>query len=85
MALPRDKYQKIDIPKGGIGIYNRDWELVYQQSLFDYVQSHAVYSLTDYTLPLVKEYLKSKGAKRFRTLKGKNGWHILCYRGTLVE
>lgn len=54
----------------------------YQQELFDYVQSHAVYGLTEYDVDAVKKELKSKGATRFRVVgKVKNGIRILCYLG----
>lgn len=61
----------------------------YQQKLFDPVQTHAVYGLTEHTLPRVKEELKKKGATRFRVVKCKlhnnkpNGWQILCYKSPI--
>ena len=54
---------------------------IYQQSLFDPVQTHGVYGLTKNTLPKVKEYLKANGATRFRTVKANGaGFFILCYK-----
>lgn len=54
---------------------------IYQQSLFDPIQTHGVYGLTEVTLPKVKQQLKEDGATRFRTVKvPKSDFRILCYR-----
>lgn len=57
----------------------------FQQKLFDPVQTHAVYRLTDETLPAVKEELKQKGATRFRVVKchKPSPWRILCYKSPI--
>lgn len=53
----------------------------YVQELFDPIQTHGIYGLTDATLPSVKEMLKKAGAKRFRTVKVTQGVHrILCFK-----
>lgn len=53
----------------------------YVQDLFDPIQTHGVYGLTDLTLPKVKEMLKNAGAKRFRTVKiTQSDRRILCFK-----
>ena len=69
------------IPLTDINLSWYDRESIYQQSLFDPIQTHGVYGLTKDTLPKVKDFLKSKGATRFRTVKANGkGLFILCYK-----
>jgi len=65
-----------------IDLTYRPAHAIYQQKLFDPVQTHGVYGLTDQTLPEVKKELKEKGATRFRTVKchKPSPWRILCYK-----
>lgn len=71
--------KRIEIDFWSIGI--NDSRGIYQQSLFDPVQTHGVYGLTESTVWKVKEYLKSKGATRFRKLNANGkGYKILCYK-----
>lgn len=65
---------------------------VYQNALFDPVQTHGVYGLTPDTIEAVKKELKEKGATRFRTVKANNwnkktkqGFLILCYKSPLTN
>ena len=51
----------------------------YIQSIFDPVQSHAVYGIHEENLNEVKEILKLCGANKFRTIKGTKGWRILAF------
>lgn len=52
----------------------------YFQPLFDPVQTHALYGLTEATLPSAKEELSKLGANRFRVVAvSKNGFRILCF------
>ncbi len=77
----RDKFLPIPV-LSKLGWTTRDG--VYQQTLFDPVQSHGVYGLTETTLPLVKEALKEMGAKRFRVVGSKKfGRYILCYKSNI--
>lgn len=59
----------------------------YQQTLFDPVQTHAVYGLTEDTLKEVKEQLKKNGATRFRTVKCRKPscFRILCYKSPIKQ
>ena len=59
----------------------------YFQTLFDPVQTHGLYGLTDDNLDQAKEWLKEQGATRFRTVKCRsminrkgNGYRILCFK-----
>lgn len=50
----------------------------YMMSLFDPVQTHAVYGLSLDDVSIIKQSLKKQGAKQFRLLKNK-GFPILCF------
>lgn len=57
------------------------------QTLFDPVQTHGLYGLTENNLQRAKDWLKSLGAKRFRVVKCRsmidrkdNGYRILCFQ-----
>jgi len=59
----------------------------YFQTLFDPVQTHGLYGLTENNLQSAKDMLKSLGAKRFRVVKCRslidrkdNGFRILCFQ-----
>lgn len=59
----------------------------YFQTLFDPVQTHGLYGLTENNLQQAKDWLKSLGAKRFRVVKCRsmidrkdNGYRILCFQ-----
>ena len=58
----------------------------YFQTLFDPVQTHGLYGLTENNLQEAKDMLKSLGAKRFRVVKCRNlinkdnGHRILCFK-----
>lgn len=72
----KENYKEISIGN------NFEYRDLYQQPLFDPVQSHAVYGIeTKEMLESVKKTLKEKGAKRFRTIKNRYGFYILCYKG----
>lgn len=59
----------------------REYAGTYEQELFDPVQTHGMYGLTEKTLPKVKEMLKNAGAKRFRTVKIRSSDRcILCFK-----
>lgn len=50
------------------------------QTLFDPVQTHGLYGLTEDNLQQAKDMLKSLGAKRFRVVKCRSGYRILCFK-----
>jgi hypothetical protein len=51
----------------------------YVQTLFDPVQTHALYGLTKETIDSFKKQLKELGANRFRTVSTRFGFKILCF------
>ena len=51
----------------------------YIQTIFDPIQTHALYGITADELPKFKEKLKKLGARKFRTC-GRKGFKILCFK-----
>ena len=73
--MPQDnEYLAIKLPYNSYGTY--------QLTLFDWVQSHAVYNVPREAIDEIKQQLKQGGATHFRIVRGRHGPCIICYRGT---
>ena len=58
----------------------------YIQQLFDPVQTHAVYGITESDIPNLKHRLTILGAKRFRNVKCVNSdFRILCFSAKSIK
>ena len=57
----------------------------YVQTLFDPVQTHAVYGVTEDTIATVKANLMKAGANRFRIIKNKFGFRIVCFSAKKIS
>lgn len=51
----------------------------YYQRIDDPHQTHALYGVNIENVPKYKEYLKSHGAKKFRVVKNRYGYGIICF------
>jgi len=76
-----DKNKVIDFL---LPIVKRINERVYIQTLFDPVQTHAVYGGSNEDIPLFKTMLKKQGANKFRVVKN-NDFPILCFNASKIE
>jgi hypothetical protein len=52
----------------------------YVQTLFDPVQTHALYGIPKRDAAEAKEALKAIGAKRFRVVNNSFGFSIICFK-----
>ena len=52
----------------------------YVQTLFDPVQTHALYGIPKRDADEAKEALKAIGAKRFRVVNNAFGFSIICFK-----
>jgi hypothetical protein len=52
----------------------------YVQTLFDPVQTHALYGVLKRDAAEAKEALKAIGAKRFRVVNNSFGFSIICFK-----
>jgi hypothetical protein len=52
----------------------------YVQTVFDPVQTHALYGITKGEAAEAKEALKAIGAKRFRVVNNSYGFAIICFK-----
>lgn len=57
----------------------------YVQTLFDPVQTHALYGLSKENVLEFKEKLKKMGANRFRTVTNHYGRKILCFSAKKIN
>lgn len=57
----------------------------YVQDIFDPKQTHALYGITKDTLDSYKKRLKELGANRFRQVKVRDGWMILCFNANKMQ
>ncbi len=65
---------------------SRRQDSVYFKSLFDPVQTHAVYGLTQDNYDEVKSSLTKLGAKKFRKVKVRSSdFLILCFNAAKME
>lgn len=78
--------QKSDITKFLNNGYLKNSES-YIHTLFDPQQTHAMYKLNSNTLEDAKTYLKSIGAKKFRTVTAdkKSDLKILCFDASNIK
>lgn len=72
-----------------INFLNRSLNLyrgAYILPLFDPIQTHAVYGITDADIANLKKQLITLGAKRFRTVKiRKSDLRILCFNAKSIK
>ena len=52
----------------------------YVQTIFDRVQTHALYGIPKSDAAEAKEALKAIGAKRFRVVNNSFGFAIICFK-----
>lgn len=57
---------------------NKDYEI---RTIFDYVQTHAIYGVLESNATSVKQVLKERGCTNFRTVKTRiKGLIIICFK-----
>ena len=52
----------------------------YIQTIFDPIQTHALYGVMKDDAPKAKKLLKEAGASRFRVIKNNFGFAIICFK-----
>lgn len=57
----------------------------YVQKMFDPVQTHALYGITESAVADIKIRLKDLGATRFRVVKTRSAFRILCFNASKIK